>query len=111
MTDLDTAFQALSDPTRRAILLRLRAGEASAGELAAPFDISQPAISRHLKTLRAAGLITQRRDGTKRLFSLAPGRLRHVNRFLADLVSSPEVPDAPVHSPRAREGDGLDKAR
>jgi DNA-binding transcriptional ArsR family regulator len=63
---LDVTFAALADPTRRAILARLAAGEASVTELAAPFDISQPAISKHLKVLERAGLISRGRDAQRR---------------------------------------------
>ena len=63
---LDAVFMALADPTRRAILARLAAGEASVTELAAPFGISQPAISKHLKVLERAGLVTSGRDAQRR---------------------------------------------
>jgi DNA-binding transcriptional ArsR family regulator len=63
---LDSAFAALADPTRRAILLRLADGEASVMELAEPFAMSQPAISKHLKVLEKAGLVSRGREGTKR---------------------------------------------
>ena len=63
---LDATFAALADPTRRAILARLKRGEASVNELAAPFAMSQPAISRHLKVLENAGLISRGRDAQKR---------------------------------------------
>lgn len=63
---LDATFLALSDPTRRAILARLALGEASVNELAEPFDISQPAISKHLKMLERAGLISRGRDAQRR---------------------------------------------
>ena len=63
---LDATFAALADPTRRAILARLVLGEASVTELAAPFDMSQPAISKHLKVLEGAGLISQGRDAQRR---------------------------------------------
>ena len=63
---LDATFAALADPTRRAILARLASGEASVTELAAPFDISQPAISKHLKVLERAGLISRGRDAQRR---------------------------------------------
>ena len=69
MTDsarLDTTFLALADPTRRAILARLALGEASVNELAEPFDMSQPAISKHLKMLERAGLISRGRDAQRR---------------------------------------------
>jgi DNA-binding transcriptional ArsR family regulator len=63
---LDATFSALSDPTRRAILARLAAGEATVLELAEPFAMTQPAISRHLKVLERAGLISQRQDAQRR---------------------------------------------
>ena len=63
---LDATFSALSDPTRRAILSRLASGEASVNELAAPFKLSQPAISKHLKVLEKAGLISRGRDAQRR---------------------------------------------
>lgn len=63
---LDAVFGALADPTRRAILARLAQGEASVGELAAPFEMSQPAVSKHLKILETAGLITRGVDKQRR---------------------------------------------
>ncbi len=63
---LDATFTALADPTRRAILARLAAGTATVGELAEPFAMSQPAISKHLKVLERAGLISRGRDGQRR---------------------------------------------
>jgi DNA-binding transcriptional ArsR family regulator len=63
---LDATFAALADPTRRSILARLIAGEASVTELAAPFDISQPAVSKHLKVLERAGLVARGRDAQRR---------------------------------------------
>lgn len=63
---LDATFAALADPTRRAILARLASGQASVNELAAPFSMSQPAISKHLKVLERAGLISRAQDGQRR---------------------------------------------
>src|SRR6266581_2352237 len=63
---LDATFAALADPTRRAILARLAAGEATVTELVAPFNLSQPAISKHLKVLERAGLISRGRDAQRR---------------------------------------------
>jgi len=63
---LDATFLALADPTRRAILARLAQGEASVNELAEPFDMSQPAISKHLKMLERAGLVSRGRDAQRR---------------------------------------------
>jgi len=85
---LSVTLSALADPTRRAILARLTEGEANVGELAAPFEISLPAVSRHLKVLEAAGLITRGRDAQWRPCRLeaAPlkdlaGWLEHYRRF------------------------------
>jgi len=75
MNSLDLTFAALADPTRRAILARLTAGETTVGELAAPFSISGPAISRHLRVLEAAALITSRRDRQHRRCALVPGAM------------------------------------
>jgi DNA-binding transcriptional ArsR family regulator len=72
---LDAAFFALADPTRRAILARLATGEATVMELAEPFAMSQPAISRHLKVLEQAGLIERRRDAQRRPCRLEPKAL------------------------------------
>lgn len=72
---LDRLFAALADPTRRAILERLALGEASVLELAEPFDLSQPAISKHLKVLEEAGLVTRGRDAQRRPARLAPEAL------------------------------------
>lgn len=82
MQSLDAAFFALSDPTRRAILARLATGEATVMELAEPFDMTQPAISRHLKVLEEAGLITRRIDGTKRPCRLQADGLDAVAEWL-----------------------------
>ena len=76
MDRLSTVFAALADPTRRAILARLARGETSVGELAAPFDISWPAVSRHLKVLEGAGLIERRTDAQWRVCSLRGEGLR-----------------------------------
>jgi DNA-binding transcriptional ArsR family regulator len=72
---LDLTFAALADPTRRAILARLATGEATVQELAEPFDMSQPAISKHLKVLERAGLISVDIDAQRRPRRLAPERL------------------------------------
>jgi DNA-binding transcriptional ArsR family regulator len=79
---LSTTFAALADPTRRAILSRLADGEATVGELAAPFDISLPAVSRHLKVLQSAGLISQGRDAQWRPCRLEPEALQAVDGWL-----------------------------
>lgn len=80
-TDLDATFAALADPTRRAIVRQLAAGDATVLELAAPFDISLPAISRHLKVLEHAGLIARGRDAQRRPCSLRTEALVEVARW------------------------------
>ena len=88
---LDAAFAALADGTRRAILARLVEGEATVMELGAPFAISQPAISRHLKVLEEAGLVVRRVDGTRRPCRLAGGALRELDAYLALLRKAMEA--------------------
>ena len=82
MPNLDAAFSALADPTRRAILARLAFGEATVLELAEPFEMTQPAVSRHLKVLADAGLILRRVEGTKRPCRLAPDATREIDAWL-----------------------------
>ena len=82
MKTLDTTFAALSDPTRRAILARLATGEATVGELAEPFEISLPAISRHLKVLESASLIENEREGKHRRCRLRPEALASARAWL-----------------------------
>ena len=79
---LDHTFGALADPTRRAILVRLARGEATVGELAAPFDISLPAVSRHLKVLERAALISNERTGKQRRCRLLPEALVSAQEWL-----------------------------
>jgi Predicted transcriptional regulators len=81
--NLDAVFAALADPTRRAILARLaREGEVGAVELATPFSMSQPAVSRHLKVLEEAGLIVRRIDGSRRPCRLAPQAVASIEAWL-----------------------------
>ena len=84
MKPLDATFAALADPTRRAILARLMRGEASVNELAAPFAMSQPAISKHLKVLEKAGLVTRGRDAQRRPVRLAAEPLREATGWLSE---------------------------
>jgi DNA-binding transcriptional ArsR family regulator len=80
---LSAVFGALADPTRRAILARLAEGDATVGELAAPFRVSQPAISRHLRVLEQAGLVSRSRRATARLSHLEAEPLREATAWLA----------------------------
>src|SRR5580658_5703807 len=79
---LDATFAALADPTRRAILARLAAGEASVNELAEPFEMSQPAISKHLKVLERAGLISRGQDAQRRPRRLEPKPFAEATEWL-----------------------------
>lgn len=112
---LDAVFSALSDPTRRAILARLAYGEAPVLELARPFDISQPAISRHLKVLEQAGLIERRREAQRRLCRLIARPLEEAARWLEDYrqsradggASDPQKPPGKKRKKKKkREGKG-----
>src|SRR3954468_7942870 len=119
---LDAVFGALADPTRRAILARLKGGEASVAELAAPFAMSQPAVSRHLKVLEQAGLISRSRKATVRLSHLRAEPLRNATQWLAGYrefwaesfdrlhqLAAP-LPDRPMGAPHWR-GRGRRPAR
>ncbi|HET9620366.1 MAG TPA: metalloregulator ArsR/SmtB family transcription factor [Kofleriaceae bacterium] len=79
---LDATFAALADPTRRAILARLATGEATVTELTAPFQLSQPAISKHLKVLERAGLISRGRDATRRPCRIEAAALGEASAYL-----------------------------
>jgi DNA-binding transcriptional ArsR family regulator len=81
---LSVTFAALADPTRRAILARLAAGEASVTELAKPFDLSLPGVSKHLKVLQRAGLITQSRNAQWRPCRLEARRLKEASEWVGD---------------------------
>ncbi len=79
---LSAVFAALADPTRREILLRLTEGDANVSQLAEPFDLSQPAISKHLKVLESAGLVSRSRVATSRLSHLEAGPLREATMWM-----------------------------
>jgi DNA-binding transcriptional ArsR family regulator len=79
----DTVFRALADPSRRAIFERLTRGEAAVKDLTARFDISQPAVSQHLATLRSAGLVSERRDGRLVYYRVEPKGLRPLVDWIA----------------------------
>lgn len=85
ISTLDASFAALADPTRRAILGRLASGEATVTELAKPFEMTQPAISQHLKVLEEAGLIVQRVDGTRRPRRLSKDGIEAMDQWLGML--------------------------
>lgn len=79
-------FEAIAQPKRRAILALLAAGELSAGDVASRFDVTHAAISQHLRVLREAGLVSERRQGTRRLYSVRPEGLGDLHDFLAQIL-------------------------
>ena len=81
---MDAALRALAAPTRRAILALVRDGELTAGDIAARFPLTRPAISQHLGVLRDAGLLTERRVGTRRLYRARPAALHEIRAYLDD---------------------------
>jgi DNA-binding transcriptional ArsR family regulator len=86
--DADEALKALAEPRRRAILRLIASDELAAGEIAAAFDVTRTAVSQHLTVLRHAGLLTERRDGTRRLYRARPAGLAGLRRFLDDMWAS-----------------------
>jgi DNA-binding transcriptional ArsR family regulator len=77
-------MDALGDPTRRAIFEQLRSGSRSVGEIAAELPVSRPAVSQHLRVLKEAGLVTERRNGTRRLYRLEPEGLAELRRYVEE---------------------------
>jgi DNA-binding transcriptional ArsR family regulator len=81
---MDAALRAIAEPRRRQILSLVRSDELSAGSIAAHFDVTRPAISQHLTVLREAGLVSERRDGTRRLYRARPEGLAELKQFLEE---------------------------
>lgn len=110
---LDATFLALADPTRRAILARLAESEATVTELAAPFAISQPAISKHLGVLERAGLVAVRQDGTRRPRRLVVDQLTSarsvIDRYREAWESNFKRLDALLDDLRASTGDAVEE--
>ena len=121
---LDRTFSALADPTRRAILARLALGEASVGELAAPFEMSLPAVSKHLKVLEDAGLLARRRAGRRHQLRLNSEPMQQVHGWIAQyrqfweaqfdrldlfLQQTDDEEDADGEDANGEEADGEDK--
>src|SRR3954452_2508005 len=80
---MESALKAIAEPHRRAILSLVRDGELSAGEIASHFDVTRPAVSQHLNVLKEAGLVSERRNGTRRLYRIRPEGLAELRDFLA----------------------------
>ncbi len=116
---LSATFAALADPTRRAILSALAAGDATVGELALPFPISGPAISRHLRVLAEAGLIERKASARWRICSLRPEAMRDAHRWLSNyqryweesLDRLAELVEAPEHSAASAEPNKSRKSK
>lgn len=108
-------LSALSDPTRQALLERLRKGPQSVGELAQRLPVSQPAVSQHLRVLREAGLVTLRKDGARRIYSLDPTGLDELRAYVESFWSTvlgayaaraEERPEGAMKEEKERSNDG-----
>ena len=104
-------FEAVAQPKRREILRLLANGELSAGEVASRFSVTQPAISQHLKVLREAGLVSERRDGTRRLYSVRPEGLADLHSFLAEVLPGRLARLKELAEAEEREADVRDAGR
>ncbi|MGH9276686.1 MAG: metalloregulator ArsR/SmtB family transcription factor [Acidimicrobiales bacterium] len=103
---MDAALRAIADPRRRAILRLVRDEELPAGTIAAHFAVTRPAISQHLRVLKDAGLVSERRDGTRRLYLARRDTIEDLHRFLDDFWT-----DRLAHLRDAAEADERDKER
>src|SRR3954452_5993011 len=104
-------FEAVAQPKRREILRLLASGERSAGQIAGNFAVTQPAISQHLKVLKDAGLVNERRDGTKRLYSVRAEGLNDLHGFLAEVLPGRLERLKEVVEEDQRKNDGRDTRR
>jgi DNA-binding transcriptional ArsR family regulator len=104
-------FEAVAQPKRREILRLLASGERSAGEIAGNFAVTQPAISQHLKVLKDTGLVNERRDGTRRLYSVRAEGLDDLHGFLADVLPGRLEELKRVVEDDRRSGRGRDTRR
>ncbi|MEQ1786315.1 MAG: metalloregulator ArsR/SmtB family transcription factor [Acidimicrobiales bacterium] len=107
---MDLALKALAEPRRRAILRLVRDGELSSGEIASQFDVTGPAISQHLGVLKEAGLVHERRAGTRRLYRARPEGMADVRRFVEDFwdVRLDRLRDAAEQAQRDNDNDTHD---
>jgi DNA-binding transcriptional ArsR family regulator len=105
---MEAALKAIAEPRRRRILALVRDDELSAGEIAAHFDVTRPAISQHLAVLRDAGLVTERRTGTRRLYRARPEGLDELRAFLEEFWDQRLGALKLRAERREREGHGID---
>jgi DNA-binding transcriptional ArsR family regulator len=112
---LDLAVRAIAEPRRRQILVLVGEGELSAGEIASHFDVSRPAVSQHIATLREAGLLDERREGTRRLYRVRPegmaGLSDFLNRFWTDRLERLRLAAELEQQRRDKRGKSRDKGR
>jgi DNA-binding transcriptional ArsR family regulator len=104
-------FEAIAQPKRREILRLLAAGEMSAGEVASHFDVTQPAISQHLRVLKDTGLVSERREGTRRLYAVRSEGLSDLHVFLADVLPASLQRLKLAAEEEERSGDARDVSR
>jgi len=112
---LDLAARAIAEPRRRQILVLVGEGELSAGEIASHFDVSRPAVSQHVATLREAGLLDERREGTRRLYRVRPegmaGLSDFLSRFWTDRLERLRLAAELEQQRRDKRGKSRDKGR
>jgi DNA-binding transcriptional ArsR family regulator len=105
---MEAALKAIAQPRRRQILLLVREGEMTAGEIASHFDVTRPAISQHLTVLKEAGLVSERRDGTKRIYRLRPEGVEELRAFIEEMWTQrlATLKDEAEREERRRRGPG-----
>ena len=104
---MEAALKALAGPRRRQILTLVRDGELSAGEIAEHFDVTRPAVSQHLTVLKEAGLVDERRNGTRRLYRARPEGLADLKEFLAEFWEErPDVLKREAEKEEEKKNDG-----
>jgi DNA-binding transcriptional ArsR family regulator len=105
---MEAALKAIAEPRRRQILLLVREGEMTAGEIASHFEVTRPAISQHLTVLKEAGLVSERRDGTKRIYRFRPAGVEELRAFIEDMWTErlSTLKDEAEREERRRRGAG-----
>jgi len=108
MPRMEAALKAIAEPRRRQILSLVREGEMSAGEIASHFEVTRPAISQHLTVLKEAGLVAERRDGTKRIYRLRPEGVEELRAFIEEMWTQRlgVLKDEAEREERRRRGGG-----